>query len=274
MKIKKHRLYLKDNEPAVYKASPNYRGNIRSHDFIVLHYTAGTSAQSSIAWLTSKRAKASAHLVIARDGNITQLVPFNKCAWHAGNSEWGNRVGLNKYSIGIEMDNAGKLTQQGEKWKSWSGHTINKDDVIMATHKNESTPTGWHTYTQAQIEAALMVSETLAAHYPSIKDIIGHDDIAPIRKIDPGPAFPMDSFASRVIGRSADEDDIMHVTTNLNIRSGPGTENEKITKKPLPKGTRVLVNYNYGNWRFVSVIDIIEGDNDLEGWVHGRYLGN
>lgn len=273
MKILRHRLYHNDNEPVTFQASPNYRGDIHSHDYIVMHYTAGTSASSSISWLTNRRAQASAHIVIARDGSVTQLVPFNKCAWHAGRSVWKNRQGLNQYSIGIELDNAGKLAQQGGAWKSWSGHDIEDSDVIIATHKHASSADGWHVYSQAQIESALQVAEVLVDRYP-IKNVIGHDDIAPRRKSDPGPAFPMNSFSSHIMGRHIDtgEENIMNVTTNLNIRKGPGTEYEKLTRKSLPQGTKVLVYHHSGNWRFVRVLDEIEGDNDIEGWVHGAYL--
>lgn len=273
MKINRHRLYLNETDAATYTASPNYHGDIVSHDYIVIHYTAGTSAESSIAWLTDKRAQASAHLVIGRDGNITQLVPFNKRAWHAGASAWENRIGLNRYSIGIELDNAGKLTQQGGKWKNWSEHTFKDSDVIVAVHKNENAPTGWHTYTQAQIESALAVCKTLVDKYPTIKDIVGHDDIAPKRKSDPGPAFAMNSFRSHVLGRKEDEDDIvMHTTTSLNIRVGPGAEHQKLLPDGLPENTRVIVSHSEGNWKFVDVIDEVVGEQDLEGWVHGRYL--
>ena len=273
MKIKRHHLYLDNDKPINYKASPNYKGDIIDHDFVVMHYTAGISAYSSISWLSSKQARASAHIIIARDGAITQLVPFNKCAWHAGRSTWLNRNGLNKYSIGIELDNAGKLTRQGESWVNWSGHIYTDDEVIVATHKNESSAHGWHNYTPVQIEAALTVVETLITHYP-IKDVIGHDDIAPYRKTDPGPAFPMDSFKSRVFGRQEDEDKIMLTTANLNIRRGPGTEYAKLTIHPLPKNTPVIIYSHQGNWRFVRVPVEIENDMDIEGWVYGTYLND
>ena len=71
-----------------------------------MHYTAGASAESSIDWLTNPDARASAHVLIARDGGITQLVPFDRRAWHAGRSRWKDRTGLNGWSFGIELDNA------------------------------------------------------------------------------------------------------------------------------------------------------------------------
>lgn len=80
---------------------------------IVLHYTAGTSAESSALFLTRPEVSASAHVVIGREGEVFQLVPFNIEAWHAGKSWYAGRGGLNRYSIGIELDNLGELRFAG-----------------------------------------------------------------------------------------------------------------------------------------------------------------
>lgn len=271
MKVKNHRLYLTDDNPVRFVASRNHSGSLSTHEYLVMHFTAGTSAESSINWLTSRDAGASAHLVIARDGNITQLVPFNKRAWHAGHSAWGPRVGLNSYSIGIELDNAGALTKTGSSWTAWSGQSIPDEEVIIATHKNGGEERGWHAYTQVQIEVAMEVATVLTKKY-GLLDIVGHDDIAPTRKTDPGPAFPLESFRAHVIGRSETEEGRYRTTSRLNIRRGPGTDYEKLPGSPLPQGTEVLSLTNQGNWRFVNVLTSIPEFEDLEGWVHGAYL--
>ena len=79
-------------------------GLLEYPDMIVLHYTAGGNAMSSAHYLARADTDASAHLVIARDGGIIQLLPFDTIAWHAGQSEYAGRTNLNRYSIGIEMD--------------------------------------------------------------------------------------------------------------------------------------------------------------------------
>ena len=149
----------------------------------------------------------SAHLVISRDGSITQLVPFDKIAWHAGRSAWKGFINLNRYSFGIELDNAGFLTRhsfppvyggdrggkEANRWLSWFKDEYDDSEVIEAIHKHETKPRGWHIFTPEQIAAALEVSKLLVNHY-NLRDVVGHDDIAPGRKIDPGPAFPMEDF--------------------------------------------------------------------------------
>ena len=110
-------------------------------------------------------------------------------------------------------------------------------------------------------------------HY-GLRDVLGHDDVSPGRKSDPGPAFPMESFRARVLGRHENErsGSLAQVTTALNIRTGPGSAYEKLPESPLPAGTKVEVLGEQGPWRQVLVLDLIHGEMDLEGWVHGRYL--
>ena len=271
MKVVRHRLIADDGQPVPYVESPNRSGKISAHEYLVMHYTAGSDFDGSVAWMTQRRAKASAHLVIGRDGRIAQLVPFDRKAWHAGLSRWNGQKGLNRYSIGIELDNAGVLHRQGDDWLSWFGRKIPQAEVVEATHKLDHEPKGWLAYTSEQLGVAMEVAATLVERY-ELKEILGHDDIAPQRKRDPGPAFPMASFRSQILGRGDDEEPVFKTTANLNIRSGPGTGFDKLEGSPLPKGTRVLVLENNAQWRLVDLLDPVPGDNDLQGWVHGNYL--
>lgn len=201
MKIEQHRLVQDGSSFAVgFRESPNRGGALRPR-FLIMHYTAGIGAGGAISWLCDPQAKASAHFVIARaDGAVTQLVDGNRVAWHAGQSAWNGLQGLNQHSIGIELDNAGKLRREGGKWVNWAKRAVPDDEVVELTHKQETTPAGWHTYSAVQIESAIEVALALHAAY-RFEDILGHEDIAPGRKSDPGPAFPLASFASRVLGR-------------------------------------------------------------------------
>lgn len=270
MKIIRHRLRQDDGTPYPFRASPNKGGKVE-HEYLVMHYTAGRDAESAIRTLTDPKYKASAHLVIGRDGAITQLVPFDTVAWHAGISSWEGREGLNRLSLGIELDNAGALTRHGTRWRAWFGVEYDDEDVIEAVHKHETTPRGWHLYTPEQLDAALDVATLLVTRY-GLRDVVGHDDIAPGRKTDPGPAFPMQSFHARVLGRADDMPVQYETMTNLNIRSGPGTQHPAIPGSPLPTGTRVVILAEDGSWRRVDVLEPVGDAADVQGWVHGRYL--
>jgi N-acetylmuramoyl-L-alanine amidase len=270
MRINRHRLHNDAGHAHPWVPSAN-RGGALAAEYLVMHYTAGRSLQESVDWLASKQSKASAHIVIGRDGTIVQQVPFDTVAWHAGASSWEGHIGMNRCSIGIELDNAGRLTRQGGRWRAWFGGSFEDQDAIEATHKNESAPSGWHTYTAVQLEAALELAVLLVERY-DLRDVLGHDDISPGRKADPGPAFPMDSFRARIFGRREDEVPEFRALAALNIRTGPGTQHPTLPGSPLPVGTRVQILRAQDGWRLVDVLDDINGTNDVEGWVHNRFL--
>lgn len=235
-----------------FKASPNHSGAFANGlpDAIVIHFTAGASAESSVKWLCNPQAKASAHVVVGRDGSITQLVPFNTIAWHAGTSSFGGRTGYNKFSIGIEIDNPGRLRKtEAGTFQAAFGRTYAADQVIKAVHRNEHSESYWLAYTESQIDAVFELCAALCATY-KIREILGHEEIAPGRKDDPGPAFPLDRLRQRLLfkGRDQDESDeqpaeplLASVTaSSLNFRAEPSPNATKIAPA-IPQGTQVEV---------------------------------
>ncbi|MCB9447330.1 MAG: N-acetylmuramoyl-L-alanine amidase [Flavobacteriales bacterium] len=252
--------------------SPNVSGPFKTGlpDTIIIHYTAGSSAESSVRSLCNPAAKASAHLVVGRDGSITQLVPFNIIAWHAGKSAYGDRVGYNNYAIGIEIDNAGVLTKTGDVYQAWFGRTYPSNEVLYAVHRNEKSPRYWHTYTEQQIEAVETICRALIPAY-NIKTILGHEEISPGRKVDPGPAFPLDKMRERLLnigGRDEDDAPVLPPAgrvnvDKLNIRSKPDVSGDTVAK-PLEKGVKVKILDKSGNWYKITT--------EIEGWVSGQFL--
>ena len=246
--------------------TPNKGGDLAPR-YLVFHYTAGKSAASSINWLMNPESKASAHVVLARDGTITQLAPFNVKTWHAGLSHWDGLSGLNSYSIGIEMDNAGPLKKVGDKYQAWFGTLYAEDQVIFAKHKLDDEPRWWHAYTEIQIQKALELAQLLVRHY-DLKDVVGHEDIAPDRKRDPGPAFPLENVRASVLGREGEERERYEVTAStLNIRSGPGVEFPPVAEQ-LKRGTEVVLLEKRDRWNKVELVK----NGDIEGWVHNQFL--
>ncbi len=269
MRIRNHRLGNDDGSAVRYEASRNVGGAL-TPEYLVIHYTAGSSLEGAVRTLTARGTRVSAHLVIGRDGTVVQLVPFNRVAWHAGRSRWEGRTGLNHYAIGIELDNVGWLSRQGNRWTSWFGRAYDEAEVIVAAHPHEGIERGWQTFPEAQITAVRDVATVLVDHY-KLLDVIGHQDIAPGRKLDPGPVFPMASIRSAALGRA--EDDLPHysVITHLNIRTGPGIDHDRLPASPLPPGTRLTLLETAGAWGYVEVLS--DGDApQLNGWVHRDYL--
>ena len=245
MEIKDY--YIHGDNVKKFTKSPNHSGKYASGmpDTIVLHYTAGP-AKPAINTLTNPRVKASAHVVVHRDGTITQLIPFNLIAWHAGRSEYKGRTGFNKYSIGIEIENSGSLTKSGNVYRAWFGAAYNPSDVIEAVHRNQTTIKFWHTYTAEQIATVTDLCRLLIDQYKS-SYILGHEEIAPGRKSDPGPAFPLDRMRNSLLTGDRDRDEGLELpdsgrisASSLNIRSTPTRDGSKIAL-PLRKGQKVKV---------------------------------
>jgi N-acetylmuramoyl-L-alanine amidase len=167
---------------------------------LVIHFTSGMSAASSIEFWKSAEAKgACAHIIIDRDGTIFQCRPFDRTAGHAGVSTWFDqandikRAGCNAFSIGIELANAGDSVSGTVEKPLAFGKYPCPAGAIMARHKNGGPLTLWEKFPEAQLKACFEVSAALVAKY-HLDDVRGHDDIAPQRKNDPGPAFPMSDF--------------------------------------------------------------------------------
>jgi N-acetylmuramoyl-L-alanine amidase len=166
---------------------------------LVIHFTSGKSAQSSIEFWKSPDAKgACAHIIIDRDGTIFQCRAFNCTAGHTGASKWydpaakvtrgGGGATCNAFSIGIELANAGDSVEGSVETPHFGSFPIAA--AIKARHKNGGPVTLWEVFPQAQIDACFALSKALFDRY-HLDDVRGHDDIAPERKNDPGPAFPM-----------------------------------------------------------------------------------
>ena len=186
--IKDGLLYIKGVlVPQISCPVKKYSEGVNTQDYIIMHYTAGLTMQSATQEYQDPTTQLSWHLQIDRSGNIFQLLPFDKVAWHAGESSWGtgpNRVvGLNAYSIGIEMSNAGPLQQKGAGYATWSGQLIPGSDVFF-----DANGGAWHAYSPAQLATAEALVGELAVLL-DVQDVLGHADIAPGRKRDPGEAF-------------------------------------------------------------------------------------
>ncbi|MGB3287746.1 MAG: N-acetylmuramoyl-L-alanine amidase [Burkholderiaceae bacterium] len=144
-------------------------------DFVVLHYTSASN-EASLKILSQRNV--SSHYLITDEPRprVYLLVDENRRAWHAGVSQWYGRTDMNSGSIGIEIVNQGR---QGDAWEP---------------------------YSPAQIRVlTILLKDIVARHQIKALNIVGHSDIAPQRKIDPGPLFPWRELARQGLGRWYDE---------------------------------------------------------------------
>lgn len=174
----------------------NSSGGEMTPRFVVIHDTAGRLTKfSSVDWFKSPECKTSAHFVVERDGTVTQMVPLNRKAFHAGVSKWKGTSGLNSCSIGIEIVNPGKMDETG---KAWFGACCKPDEI-----EHKSTPEHgdgyWLPYTEAQIAAVKLLCTLIVEEYPDCNEILTHYQISPGRKIDTNPLFPLREVRKAVL---------------------------------------------------------------------------
>ena len=153
--------------------SPNFNPKkrvFRQIKFIIFHYTGMKNESEAINKLTDIQSEVSCHYLIKNNGEIIKMVPDLYIAWHAGKSSWKNDKSLNKNSIGVEITNR--------------GHEF-----------------GYKKFSKKQIDSLLKLGKFLIKKYKiSPKNILGHSDIAPERKKDPGEKFPWEYLSKNKIG--------------------------------------------------------------------------
>lgn len=202
IEIRNDLLYM-DGKLVEQRRSPNVRAGVLVPKFLVMHCSEGNSFKGTVDWLTSAESQASAHLVVGKDLEVAQLVPFNKIAVHAGVSDWQGEVDMSKYSIGIELDNPAYLEtvenpQAGRAYKR-ANRAYKPENVVVTKHRKATKSAGWHKYPRGQIDLALEISVALVNCYRLV-DFLGHDEISKAKQ-DPGPLFPIRTFRKKIFGR-------------------------------------------------------------------------
>ena len=195
--------------------SPNFdlkKRRVKEIKFIIFHYTGMKKENQAITKLTNTKSKVSSHYLIKNNGEILTLVPDLYVAWHAGVSSWKNYKSINKYSIGIEISNPG--------------------------HKYS-----YKEFSKKQIKSILKLSAYLKNKY-KIKSnfILGHSDIAPDRKKDPGEKFPWKYLSKKKIS-------LWH---NLSEKKLIKKRNQKVNKLQKNKFINNLYKIGYPNNKLIN----------------------
>lgn len=148
--------------------SPNYNDRQLPISMVVIHYTEMKPVETALDRLTDADAGVSAHYLITEDGEVIQLVSEEKRAWHAGASYWRGVKDVNSASIGIELDHPGHDPANG----------------------------GYRGFEEAQFEALVPLVARIVKDYDIARaNVVGHSDVAPMRKVDPGELFPWERLS-------------------------------------------------------------------------------
>jgi len=154
------------------RPSPNHDARPAGQvvDMLILHYTGMPTAEAALDRLCDPAARVSAHYAVDEDGTVTRLVAEERRAWHAGVASWRGDAAINARSIGIELVNP--------------GHAF-----------------GYRAFPAPQLEALVALARGLVERHPiPARHVLGHSDVAPARKEDPGELFPWKALAARGIG--------------------------------------------------------------------------
>ena len=177
--------------------SPNFdhkKRSLKQIKFIIFHYTGMKKESEAINRLTNIQSEVSCHYLVKDNGKIINIVPDLYIAWHAGKSSWRNYKSLNQNSIGIEITNP--------------GHTF-----------------GYKKFSKKQIFSLVKLSKILIKKYKvNNKNILGHSDIAPQRKKDPGEKFPWEYLSKNNIG-------LWHKLNKKELLKNRSFKADKIEKK-------------------------------------------
>ena len=148
--------------------SPNFGERTLPISMVVIHYTEMKPVETALARMCDPEASVSAHYCITEEGEVIRLVPENRRAWHAGASYWRGIPDVNSASIGIELDPPGHAPEHG----------------------------GYRGFAEAQIDALVPLLARIMKQYNIPRaNVVGHSDVAPMRKVDPGELFPWDRLA-------------------------------------------------------------------------------
>jgi len=148
--------------------SPNHGERTLPISMVVIHYTEMKPLETALARMCDPAASVSAHYCISEEGEVIRLVPEDRRAWHAGASYWRGIPDVNSASIGIELDHPGHAPENG----------------------------GYRGFAEAQIDALIPLLARIVKQYDIPRaNVVGHSDVAPMRKVDPGELFPWERLA-------------------------------------------------------------------------------
>ena len=240
----------KNVEKVTINYSPNFdlkKRDKKKIDYLIYHYTGMKNDKLAIKKLIGFNSNVSCHYYITQSGKVIQMVPDSYVAWHAGKSNWRNHKSINYKSIGIEISNPG--------------------------HDH-----GYKNFSKRQINSLIRISKILIKKYNIDKNkILGHSDISPLRKIDPGEKFPWKFLSKKKIG-------VWHNVDFKKLKSSRKKNYEQNLNKFLNYLKKIGYNIEYSNFNELKKIikvfqmrfrpELVNGKLDLECFNIVKSLNN
>jgi N-acetylmuramoyl-L-alanine amidase len=288
-----HRLVIEEGEdfkvqeitphPRNFDSNPNHTNP--EPEFIIMHYTTGTEMASTINTFTNppkdSSSGVSTHLLVGRDGSVVQFLRFDQIAYHCGFSWWEQQSNLNTSSIGIELANAGSLIRKDNTWQRKNKMIIPDEEVQQHEYWKGPVPDdksklpGWQKFTDVQLAVALKIVQALVEKYPSIKEILGHDEVNLALRQDPGPLLPREEWRKILFGREQPkiEEYLLNHQTDLYANVEGRLPNTQSTfNAHLPAKSLVSVEREDAGFALVTVIKSKDPTVKGRGWIQSKSL--
>ncbi|MEL7145833.1 MAG: N-acetylmuramoyl-L-alanine amidase [Bacteroidota bacterium] len=205
------------------------------------------------------------HVLIDRDGLVTQFIPFNEQIPVAIAGSWEGIKNLASRSIILTFVNHGRLQKQGENFVSTEEVSVEKTDVFTGIHQNEESLSYWQKFTDSQVTIAEKIIRCLTSAY-QVKYILGYEEVCPGLQTDPGPAFPLEIMRRKVI-----KDQVNELSNTLNYKNvadqldlGTVLRDDVLALKAERDAKIINIRRKNGGWYKVNI--------DLGGFVKEEWI--
>lgn len=206
-----------------------------------------------------------AHILINRDGLVSQFIPFNEKIAHPIDGSWDGTGDLASRSVTIMFENYGRLSKRGEEFVSACGQVIGTSDVFTGIHQNEESLSYWQKFTDSQVQLAEKIIRCLSSTY-QVKYILGYEEVCPGLQTDPGPAFPLEIMRRKIMKGSfinqSESQGMINITEQVDLSSIINSQHIDENQKKDAK--IVNIRRKSGGWYKVNI--------DLGGFIKEEWV--
>jgi len=237
---------------------------LRSVDMIIIKSTTNQVVNEA-GYINGNETTSPAHVLIDRDGLVTQFIPFNKQTGHHLGGSWEGIKDLTSRSIIMVFENHGRLEKQADHFISNQGVKIETTDVFTGIHQNEESLSYWQKFTENQVLIAEKIIRCLTSAY-QVKYILGYEEVCPGLQTDPGPAFPLEIMRRKIM-----KEDIKEQPEDFNIRNiarqvdlSAIVGDEQVDDEERKEAKIVNIRRKSGGWYKVNI--------DLGGFIKEEWI--
>lgn len=237
---------------------------LESIDMIIIKSESNQLTHST-GYINGNNVESPAHVLINRDGLVTQFIPFNERTHQTIDGSWEGIKNLPSRSVIITFENYGRLEKQGDHFITICGKVVETTDVFTGIHQNEESLSYWQKFTESQVLIAEKIIRCLTTTY-QVKYILGYEEVCPGLQTDPGPAFPLEIMRRKIMKENlvdqSEEHSIINIAQQVDLSSIINNQNMEDDEKKDAK--IVNIRRKSGGWYKVNI--------DLGGFIKEEWV--